>query len=121
MIAVSLFSAVLFSLLLVSLEHYLPNKFKSKRVKGFMRDGARNEFITLLRSGEYITIFLLLGMCFIYTFTNIDLLIVYSPIFWLNNILEPKILASGASIATVLIVYFVYLLVYRYSLYKDTK
>lgn len=114
-IATSLFSSVLFSLLLVFIKHYLRKKVKYK-YSGVLRD-----FIVLLKNGEYITIILLFGIGIIYYGFDFEYFVIYSPIFWLNNILNIKIFAFIISVLTVLIVYFIYLLVYRYSLYKDNK
>ena len=119
-IATSLFSSVLFSLLLVFIKHYLRNK-KEKQQYNYKYNGIIRDFIVLLKNGEYITIILLFGIGIIYCCVDFEYFIIYSPIFWLNNISNSKIFASVISVLTVLIVYFIYLLVYRYSLYKDDK
>lgn len=121
MIAISLFSSILFSLLLVFIKHYLKNKKHSKNTYFYKYDGVIKDLVMLLKDGEYIIVILLFSIGIICSIMDFKALIIYSPMIWLDNILDIKILASFLSITTVLIVYFVYLLLYRHSLYKDNK
>lgn len=118
MILLSLLSLALFSLLLVFMKHYIKGYIWRNAEKSYYSENIIEDFLSLLKNGEYILVILLLIITTAYSFLNFDFLIIYSPIFGLNNVLNPKILASTASAVIVIIIYFSYLLFTRHSPFK---